>query len=193
MKQEKSERNVIFSDKSERLAQHLGINLDALPARIGISKDMFYAYRTGRHAISEKAWRKLEQAGRAAGLREESDREPQQPTPSKSPALGFPFAELFELLSEENRRKVALKLVDRLIDVINEHEQSCIQVLEATLRALENEASQESLAELKERIQQVNEQQKGTDAAYKLLIKAGLSPRKPTNMDKLRERAGKFL
>jgi hypothetical protein len=68
MQQDKSDRNAIFSEKSEKLVQHLGINLDALPARIGISKDMFYAYRTGRHAVSAKAWRKLEAAEAAAGI-----------------------------------------------------------------------------------------------------------------------------
>lgn len=68
MPQAKSENSTLFSEKSEILARELGIGLDALPARIGISKDMFYAYRTGRYPISGKAWRKLEAAEIAAGL-----------------------------------------------------------------------------------------------------------------------------
>jgi hypothetical protein len=68
MPQDKSENSALFSEKSEILARELGIGLDALPARIGISKDMFYAYRTGRYPISGKAWRKLEAAEIAAGL-----------------------------------------------------------------------------------------------------------------------------
>jgi hypothetical protein len=71
MNQEKSDNHAYFSEKSERLAKHLGINLDAIPAYIGISKDMFYAYRTGRHPISAKAWRKLKQAEIEAGLRKD--------------------------------------------------------------------------------------------------------------------------
>jgi hypothetical protein len=69
MNQDKSDKHAHFSEISERLAHHLGINLDELPSRISISKDMFYAYRTGRHRISEKAWRKLETAEISAGLK----------------------------------------------------------------------------------------------------------------------------
>lgn len=70
MPQGKSENSALFSEKSEILARKLGVGLDALPERIGVSKDMFYAYRTGRYPISKKAWRKLEAAELAAGIRE---------------------------------------------------------------------------------------------------------------------------
>lgn len=66
--QEESDNHELFSEKSEKLAAHLGVKLDELPARLGVSKDMFYAYRTGRYPISKKAWRKLREAEIAAGL-----------------------------------------------------------------------------------------------------------------------------
>lgn len=40
----------------------MGVLLKDLPAKIGISERMFYAYRSGGNPISDKAWRKLEQA-----------------------------------------------------------------------------------------------------------------------------------
>ena len=69
MPQEKSENSALFSEKSEALARTLGCNLDDIPERMGVSKDMFYAYRTGRHPISRKAWRKLEAVEASIGNR----------------------------------------------------------------------------------------------------------------------------
>ena len=54
--------------RTDSLAVFLSVNLEELPPKIGISRGMFYAYRAGKSPISAKAWHKLEQAERAAGL-----------------------------------------------------------------------------------------------------------------------------
>lgn len=101
MNQDKSENHPIFSEISEKLAVHLGINLDELPARIGISKDMFYAYRSGRHRISDKAWRKLETAEAAAGIK------PVVAAPVVA-AQGAPQAGLAQQLREQAAQLLAM-------------------------------------------------------------------------------------
>ena len=50
------------------MASRLSLNLSDLPEIIGVSPAMFYAYRSGKYKISGKAWHKLEQAERAAGM-----------------------------------------------------------------------------------------------------------------------------
>ena len=46
----------------------LGVHLKELPTRLGFSERMLFGYRSGKYPITSKAWRKLEQAERAAGL-----------------------------------------------------------------------------------------------------------------------------
>ena len=74
-----------FSQRTEILSEQLGLLLRDLPVRIGISDRMFYGYRSGSYPISDKAWRKLEAAERAAGLG--------IPESAPPPALGEPSAE----------------------------------------------------------------------------------------------------
>lgn len=66
--QEKSEKKSEFSERTEFLAKKLRINLSDLPPKIGVSNSQYHAYRSGKQPISEKAWRKLEAAERAAGI-----------------------------------------------------------------------------------------------------------------------------
>lgn len=66
--QQKSESFSEFSERTEKLAAKLTLKLGELPERIGVSPAMFFAYRTGKNKISDKAWRKLEGAEREAGL-----------------------------------------------------------------------------------------------------------------------------
>jgi hypothetical protein len=66
--QQKSENFLEFSERTEALAQKLGVNLNDLPPIIGISPAMLYANRTGKNRISEKTWRKLESAEATAGI-----------------------------------------------------------------------------------------------------------------------------
>jgi hypothetical protein len=78
--QEKSENYSEFSERTERLALQLGSLLSDLPGKIGVSPSMFHAYRSGKHAISEKAWRKLNAAEQMAGIIESKGR-------SESPSI----------------------------------------------------------------------------------------------------------
>jgi hypothetical protein len=57
-----------FSQRTEILANHLGLMLGDLPALIGVSARMFYGYRTGKYPLTDKAWRKLEAAEETAEL-----------------------------------------------------------------------------------------------------------------------------
>jgi hypothetical protein len=66
--QEKSDKFSEYSERTEALARILGKNVSDLPAKIGVSNSMFYAYRTGKYPISAKAWKKLEAAERSAGI-----------------------------------------------------------------------------------------------------------------------------
>jgi hypothetical protein len=66
--QEKSEKFLEYSERTEVLAKLLHLNLSELPEKMGLSSSMFHAYRSGKYPISPKAWRKVEAAERAAGI-----------------------------------------------------------------------------------------------------------------------------
>lgn len=57
-----------FFNRTENLAEKLGVRAIDLPAIMDVSKAMLFAYRKGKYPISWRAWRKLEAAERAAGL-----------------------------------------------------------------------------------------------------------------------------
>lgn len=57
-----------FSERTDRLAEKLGLPLRDLPQRLDISQSMLFAYRKGTHPISKKAWRKIRSAEIAAGI-----------------------------------------------------------------------------------------------------------------------------
>ena len=82
--QQKSEKFSEYSERTEFLATSLRQNLSDLPEKIGVSPSMFYSYRTGKHPISAKAWRKLEVAEKAAGI--EWDRPDKPPFSDNLPA-----------------------------------------------------------------------------------------------------------
>jgi hypothetical protein len=60
--QEKSESFSEFAERTEILARRHDLLLSELPDFIGVSPSMFFAYRSGKKPISQKAWRKLETA-----------------------------------------------------------------------------------------------------------------------------------
>ena len=64
--------NEEFLKRTDDLALKLRLNLTDLARRIDLSDGSFFGYRTGRVALSHKAWRKLEDAERAAGIGVES-------------------------------------------------------------------------------------------------------------------------
>lgn len=106
-----------FSRRTELLAEKLGKRLIDLPETLNISKAMLFAYRKGSYTISDKAWRKLEQAERAAGLAPPimvqmqsagTDEQKQEMLESAS------HAELFRSLPPEVRAMLARGKLDRL-------------------------------------------------------------------------------
>lgn len=74
-----------FSERTDALAARLGLRIVDLPNILRVSEDMLMGYRSGRHRITAKAWRKLEAAETNAGA--ESDSEPlgKIPTPAAEP------------------------------------------------------------------------------------------------------------
>ena len=63
---------LIFSKRTDRLAEKLDIPLRELGAKIGISNAMLFGYRTGRCEISNKAMQKLIDAEAKAGISDEA-------------------------------------------------------------------------------------------------------------------------
>lgn len=60
--QEKSERFLEFSERTDKLANLSGLSLRELAGIIGISQAMLFAYRAGKNKITPKSWKKLEEA-----------------------------------------------------------------------------------------------------------------------------------
>jgi hypothetical protein len=60
MKQEKLEPDSKFAERSTRVAQALGLRLEQMPERLGISPATFYAARGNDSKTSDKTWRRLE-------------------------------------------------------------------------------------------------------------------------------------
>lgn len=67
--QSESDKNLEFSERTERICSDFGLKLSDLPVQMGISPAMFYAYRSGKNPISAKAWRKLESLEKHYGVR----------------------------------------------------------------------------------------------------------------------------
>lgn len=64
--QHQNKSSSIFLERTDALAAALNVSIRELAERIGISQAMLFAYRSGKNPISEKAWRKLEEAEEAA-------------------------------------------------------------------------------------------------------------------------------
>jgi hypothetical protein len=65
-----------FLKRTDALALVLGLNVQDLPEVLDVSRASLFSYRTGNRPISSKAWRKLEQAERSAGITPEAASEP---------------------------------------------------------------------------------------------------------------------
>lgn len=65
--------NEDFLKRTDNLALRLRFNLTDLARHIDLSDGSFFGYRTGRVALSPKAWRKLEAAEIAAGISSSHD------------------------------------------------------------------------------------------------------------------------
>jgi predicted transcriptional regulator len=51
-----------FVNRTDQLAFRIGRNVDDLPEILGISRSMFYGYRSGSNRVSAKVWLKLSDA-----------------------------------------------------------------------------------------------------------------------------------
>lgn len=60
--QEKNQSASHFSERTDALAKSLGVSLRNLGPKMDLSTAMLFAYRSGKHVISRKAWAKLERA-----------------------------------------------------------------------------------------------------------------------------------
>ena len=74
-----------FSQRTEFLANQLGLMLGDVPAKMGISERMFYGYRSGKYPLTDKAWRKLEEAEEKLIPETRSFRSDATPPPSAPP------------------------------------------------------------------------------------------------------------
>lgn len=66
--QAENETPIDFLKRSDALALALQKNVQDLTEVLGVSRASLFSYRTGKRPITSKAWRKLEQAERAAGM-----------------------------------------------------------------------------------------------------------------------------
>lgn len=64
-----------FFKRTEALAKALRVSQRDLPGLLGISGSSYFGYRTGRNAVSVKAWRKLEALESRSGIEPESKRD----------------------------------------------------------------------------------------------------------------------
>lgn len=62
-----------FSERTDALAARLGLRIVDLPGILRVSEDMLMGYRSGRHRITAKAWRKLAAAESKVRAESESD------------------------------------------------------------------------------------------------------------------------
>jgi hypothetical protein len=66
--QDKNQTKEDFFRRTSALASQMGQSLDEVAGFIGISRAMFFSYRSGAKPISHKAWRKLALAEERATL-----------------------------------------------------------------------------------------------------------------------------
>ncbi len=65
--------NELFLKRSDELAYKLRLSLRELAPKLGLSAGSFFGYRTGRVALSAKAWRKLEEVERRVAVTKAAD------------------------------------------------------------------------------------------------------------------------
>ncbi len=66
--QAKNETSRNFLIRTDALALRLGVDVQDLPAFVGIGRASLFCYRRGSRPISNKTWLKLEKAEREAGI-----------------------------------------------------------------------------------------------------------------------------
>lgn len=97
----------LFLKRTDELARKLRFTHRELCSHLGLSQGSYFGYRTGRSALSSKAWRKLEAAEKAAGIGHEE--------PSETVGLRA------EPSTESNENQLTRELIakiDRLTDLV---------------------------------------------------------------------------
>lgn len=115
--------NQTFSDFTRRtdiLAAQLKVRLGDLPARLEVSRASFFAYRSGKSPITNKAWHKLLRAERESGI---SPPLAQQISSAKAEQKGELIAsasleEILGLLPVAERARLAASYIDGHIESI---------------------------------------------------------------------------
>jgi hypothetical protein len=129
-----------FLERTDALAQKLGVSIRSLPEIIGISSASLFGYRTGKLPVSRKALVKLERAeqarteiGAVPVVRVRDEETPyfvatSSQTPEDSPPAPLTFSQLFfivDALIEKLERTGAtadqIKVVRGLINSIKAH------------------------------------------------------------------------
>lgn len=79
---------------------------------LGISRASFFSYRSGKRPITAKAWRKLEQAERAAGVVTLKEQLATKPDDERAAELirGASVEDVMSLLPAEERTRIAQKI-----------------------------------------------------------------------------------
>ena len=153
--------NQTFSDflrRTDLLAEKLQLRLIDLPEKIGISKAMLFAYRKGTNPISGKAWIRLEQAERAAGLSPPvNERLYTAPTPEEKSRIleSASYNEIFQMLPPEARNLLAQGRLDsingKILDYFNNAEFLAVAV-EMLLDKPDDKETMEMVLEAKKRV-----------------------------------------
>lgn len=114
MNQEKNRTFSHFSHRTEILADKLNVQLQELGRVLGVSNRMLFGYRSGSYPISDKAWRKLEAAEKAAGIGHERPQSAVFDAPSESDrlrALEHQVSQLIAAVKEQTEQMQ--KLIDQ--------------------------------------------------------------------------------
>jgi hypothetical protein len=88
--QDENQSTRIFSERTDVLAKRLGVPMRHLGHKLDLSPAMLFGYRSGKYAISAKAWAKLERAEAAlnqsqvSALEEKRDAATGASVPSRS-------------------------------------------------------------------------------------------------------------
>lgn len=95
-----------FLHRTDFLAARLGINVQDLPERLGISRRTLFAARSDESTATQKTWHKLAQAEREAGIADPFQQQIQSATVEQKEELieSASVLELVSLLGDKGRR-----------------------------------------------------------------------------------------
>lgn len=107
-----------FLARTELLAEKTTGNISDLPPLLGMSKSMFFGYRSGKNPLSIKAWRKLEAAETIAGIHHPSSRRLRDEHSPQIAESDKSSIKSEKVTVEELAAKVELltRMVERLLD-----------------------------------------------------------------------------